>query len=61
MKAINATVTRKWIKDQRKAGKKDSEIVELTFKRIAALEKTGTCKLAEALRDDMKLAGLIGD
>lgn len=61
MKAINATVTRKWIKDQRNAGKKDSEIVELTFKRIAGLEKDGVNKLAQILRDDMQLAGLIGD
>lgn len=61
MKAINATVTRKWIKDLRAQGKTNAEIIEGTFKRIASLEKDGVSQLAKTLRDDMKLAGLIND
>ena len=61
MKTLNVKVTRKWIKDLRAQGKSNEEILEGTFKRITSLEKDGPCKLAQALRDDMKLAGLIGD
>lgn len=60
-KTINVTITRKWIKSMRKSGKSDTEIVEDTFKRIFHLEKDGPCQLADVLRNDMKLAGLIGD